>query len=163
MLRLAPLDAAPVHFLCDLFNDRRVRKHMPLASGTMDAEWVRAWIAGKKRLWSDPAFGPWSVWIDDACIGWAGVQPNDADTNELAIVLAHRHWGHGAAVAQLVMSQWKALGDARPVLIFLPLSRGVDALARRYSWERLADIVVDGSTFATFGSLNRFITEHLRH
>lgn len=150
MLRLAPLDAAPIEFLVELFNDTRVRKHLPLASGTSDADWVRGWIHGKQQLWADSTFGPWSVWHGDSCIGWAGVQPNDERTNELAVVLAHRSWGLGMDVAQLVMSQWRELGDARPVLIFLPLSRGVAALQRRYDWERLPDTIVEGVIFATF-------------
>ena len=150
MLRLAPLDAAPIDFLLDLFNDARVRKHMPLAGGLVDVEWVHAWIAGKQRQWPDATRGPWSVWHGDFCIGWAGVQPNDATTNELAIVLAPAFWGHGTDVARIVMERWNELGDPRPVLIFLPLSRGVDALARRYNWQRLPDTVVDDVTFATF-------------
>lgn len=150
MLRLAPLDAGPIDFLTGLFNDPRVRKHMPLAGGSVDAAWTQNWIAGKQRQWPNPDSGPWSVWSDDVCLGWAGVQPNDDETNELAIVLAHSAWGHGIDVAHLVMRRWNELGDPRPVLVFLPLTRDVDALAQRFQWNRLADTVVDGITFATF-------------
>ena len=150
MLRLAPLDAAPIDVLCELFNDARVRKHMPLARAVVDSDWVHDWITGKQQLWPDASFGPWSVWHADDCIGWAGVQPNDESTNELAVVLRHESWGLGTDVARLVMDRWNELGDTRPVLIFLPRSRGVGALQRRYGWERLADSTVDGITFATF-------------
>lgn len=146
-LTLNPLHAADPRHMQAILNDPRVRKHMPLATQEYSLDWVSEWLKAKSALWSDPQMGPWAVYLDDALIGWAGVQPHATDAHDMAIVLEPAHWGLGAEVLNAVMERWKSFDRPGALLAFLPESRNVALLSKRWGWSVVSNEEIDGHRF----------------
>jgi RimJ/RimL family protein N-acetyltransferase len=126
-----PLRFADTEQLHTLLTDPRVTKHMPLADLNVSLDWVASWKKSKSKQWPDETMGPWAVYLDDRFAGWAGVQPDDEDTVELAVVLHVWAWNHGSEVAGESLRRWKTFGDRKRIVIYLPDSRDIKSIARR--------------------------------
>ena len=72
LVRLSEIDTTT---LSDLFNDRRVRRHMPLAQEPMSKAEILDWVKAKESYWDDLGFGPWGIRISGVFAGWGGLQP----------------------------------------------------------------------------------------
>lgn len=144
---LFPLQDGNTAELVALLNNPAVTTHMPLATA-VTGEWVEDWKRAKSRQWPDPNMGPWVIHVDRRFAGWAGVQPDGEDENELAIVLDVWAWGHGREVASATLASWRALGDTKPVVVYLPYSRPIRAIQERWGWKWLADAEFSGTRFA---------------
>ena len=90
----------------DLFNDKRVRKHMPLASEFVDTEWVENWIRHKIESSENSPFNVQSVWINENFAGWAAIQKDEVEY-EMAIVLNPTYWGVGIKVFEKLIEDFQ--------------------------------------------------------
>lgn len=65
-----PIQAAPRALVMEQMNDARVRRHLPLATGTFDEAAYESFISGKQAMWSEHGYGPWAFFIGDRYAGW---------------------------------------------------------------------------------------------
>jgi RimJ/RimL family protein N-acetyltransferase len=148
-LEFVALRDVDVADLLNLMNDPRVRRHMPLASGTLDADDVRTWIASKEALWDRPDRGPWGVLLGGRFAGWAGVQPH-REQAELAVVLRPDAWGAGPRVASRLLDiAFGSFGLSR-VYVLLPPSRTRVAGLPRLGFVHDGTEDVDGEVFIRY-------------
>ena len=130
-IKLEPLVLAKSEELVMLLNDPRVTRHMPLAE-VVDLEWVDNWKTQKSSSWDSPDKGPWSVSINGKFAGWAGLQPDDGDTTELAVVLHQWAWGHGKTIIDKVLETWGAFPESKKkIFVYFPSSRKAESFAGR--------------------------------
>jgi RimJ/RimL family protein N-acetyltransferase len=148
-IELRPLESAYTEELLNLLNDPRVTRHMPLAE-PVDRAWIDGWKAAKSALWPQPDMGPWAVYLDGRFAGWVGVQPDEDERNEFAIVLNVWAWGFGQEITQEAMRTWLAFGDSRPVVIYLPETRPLGLLQERFGFRLLGMQKIADSNFAIF-------------
>lgn len=146
---LIPLKNAETEILRELLNDTSVTNHMPLAE-PVTTQWVEEWKNQKSRLWDDPELGPWAVYIDDRFAGWAGLQPDGPNQAELAVVLKVWAWGLGKDVTRAVLAKWRSYGRTENLVIYLPESRPLELLQKRFSWELVGYQEFNGVRFAQF-------------
>ena len=129
--------------LTGLLNEPRNARHMPLA-GIFTTEQTAEWVAAKDAQWAANGYGPWAILVDGALAGWGGFQ-NEENGADFALVLAPRWWGHGEAIARLLLARgFDELGLAE-VLTALPYSRNSDRGVARLGF------VPDGDV--TYGSV----------
>lgn len=120
---------------------------MPLAE-PVDTAWVDSWKEGKSQLWGDPERGPWGVFIEHQFAGWAGLQPDDGDSAELAVVLNVWAWRMGNQVANAALEKWLSLGGTSTVYVYFPFSRPVDLIKKRFALEFVTEVEWEGTKFA---------------
>lgn len=153
---LKPLQEANTEELVALLNNPAVTAHMPLAS-QVTSEWVETWKRDKSLQWPDAEMGPWVVHIDSKFAGWAGVQPDGESETELAVVLDVWAWGFGREVASVTLQRWRSFGDPRPVVVYLPYSRPIQAIQDRWGWKLLGEAEFSGSRFAKLAIPTTFV------
>lgn len=95
----------------DLFQDARVKKHMPLPESTVDENWIQNWIAGKEKSSKQIPFEIYSIWDDGNFAGWGGIQA-DGDNFEIAIVLKPEYWGYGQEIYGKFINDFEFWGCA---------------------------------------------------
>ncbi len=78
--------------LIELMNDPAVRRHLPLAKCHFGRSECQEFVAAKERMWTEHGYGPWAFVLDEALVGWGGLQPEGGDAN-VGMVLHRRHWG----------------------------------------------------------------------
>ena len=149
-IELRPIVFANSEELLILLNDARVTKHMPLAE-TVDLAWVDKWKAEKSASWDNPLKGPWSVTINGEFAGWAGIQPDEHLTAELALVLHHWAWGFGRSVVEIVLETWKTFPESnRKLFVYFPDSRKARDFADRIGIRYAGTSEISGLKFEKF-------------
>lgn len=146
---LQPLETAQTQDLVVLLNDPRVTKHMPLAE-KVDAAWVETWKRGKSSLWQTPQHGPWAVYLDERFAGWAGLQPDEAESAELAVVLHVWAWGRGSEIKKVVLNRWFELMPNHKVFVYLPKTRKAEQIAVRLGLRFDKEISFGQTTFERY-------------
>ena len=120
---------------------------MPLADGRVSDEWINDWIDSKKSLSTNTPFDTYQIWINDEFCGWAGIQP-DEDCFEMAVVLKPVFWGLGKVLANDLIQKYKDSNTDRPLYIYLPYSRNVHLLSKRFKLALTGEIEISGIKFA---------------
>ena len=134
----------------DLLNSRAVQQHLPLSDSHYSDEWIAGWIERKAETWPNPAFGPWSVWVDGEFAGWAGVEP-DGPNLSYGIVLLKKFWGFGSEVTQKAIGLIReSFPDADSMQIELPESRGSERFAKRLGLLFVGTIEMSGHKFMKY-------------
>ncbi len=146
-IELLPLNQADTAELAAILNNPAVTAHMPLAN-QVDEPWVENWKQEKSRQWPEPNMGPWAVTIDGRLAGWSGVQPDGESETELAVVLDVWAWGHGREIAEVTLERWRRFDDGRPIVVYLPFSRPISAIEKRWGWKLLGEAEIAGIRFA---------------
>ena len=141
-----PIQAAPRALVMEQMNDARVRRHLPLATGTFDEAAYESFISGKQAMWSEHGYGPWAFFIGDRYAGWGGLQPDDGEA-ELALVLCPWAFGYGRLIAAKVIDWGFRELDLERILIYLPESRSVERFLSRYGCIRDGGVTFDGKVF----------------
>lgn len=133
----------------ELLNNKRIKKHMPLAENTVDLNWVLGWLRHKKELSAKSLFPIYSIWINSGFAGWAGIQPDDDDF-ELSIVLKPEYWGYGRNITKRLVDEFLSKETKRDLLVYLPISRGVEKIAAKLQLEKLEKFELLGKEFMKF-------------
>ena len=130
----------------DLFNNKKVRRHMPLASDFVDTEWVENWIRLKIESSENCPFKVQSVWINENFAGWAAIQKDDIDY-EMAIVLNPTYWGVGINVFQRLIKDFQESKIKENLYVYLPISRNIKNIAKKFKVIDEGIIEIDGIQF----------------
>ena len=130
----------------DLFNDKRVRKHMPLASEFVDTEWVENWIRHKIESSENSPFKVQSVWINENFAGWAAIQKDEVEY-EMAIVLNPTYWGVGIKVFEKLIKGFQESKIKENLYVYLPTSRNIKNIAKKFKVFDEGIIEIDGIQF----------------
>ena len=130
----------------DLFNDKRVRKHMPLASEFVDTEWVENWIRHKIESSENSPFKVQSVWINENFAGWAAIQKDEVEY-EMAIVLNPTYWGVGIKVFEKLIKDFQESKIKGNLYVYLPTSRNIKNIAKKFKVKDEGIIEIDGIQF----------------
>ena len=142
------LSAVAIGEVLELLNEPRNARHMPLA-GMFTEESAREWVAAKDGQWERHGYGPWAVLLDGAFAGWGGFQREESGA-DFALVLAPRHWGHGADVTRAALARgFDQIGLAE-VLIALPFSRSPERVVARFGFEPAGRVSYGGATFRQY-------------
>lgn len=148
-IELRPLRSAPRAVVIAQMNDARVRRHLPLASGTFDDAAYEGFIEGKEALWDDHGYGPWAIFLDDQYAGWGGLQPDDSEA-ELALVLCPWAFGQGANIAKHIIAWGFERRDFDQILVYLPLSRDCDSFLKRNGFSPDGCITIGDVVFTRY-------------
>ena len=125
--RLTEIDKLSI---TELLNNPLVKRHMPLSSHHVGDKEYNEFIRAKEAIWSTHHFGPWAYLINGTFIGWAGIQPDDADF-ELALVLHPDYWGYGRQIYnELIKFAFEELNLPSLVVYFPPTRTRIKALIR---------------------------------
>lgn len=146
-IRLESLLSPTMEQWLGLFNDKRVRKHMPLASESVDANWVEKWIKHKLEESENSPFKVKSIWVNENFAGWAAIQKDGTDY-ELAIVMNPSHWGAGIYVFQRLIQEFhdsKILGN---LFVYLPFSRNSKNIGKKFPVREAGSIEINGIEFS---------------
>ena len=146
---LNPLETASSNELLELLNDPKVTRHMPLAE-IVDSEWIESWKRSKSNLWPTPNHGPWAVYLDGRFAGWAGLQPDEDNSAELAVVLHTWAWGSGSEITQHVLERWRSFMPSHKVFVYLPTSRKAGQIADRLGMTFDKRVELGQTTFERF-------------
>lgn len=148
-LAFTRLPTVAVRDLVALHGDPRVRRHLPLSSGTFDDAACRRWIAAKEALWARHGYGPWAFLVDGKLAGWGGLQPEHGEP-DLALVLAPDYWGWGPAIAREILR--RAFGEMgfQSVTALLPPSRVRQRALCRLGFRRDGLLDVGGVVFVRY-------------
>lgn len=131
----------------ELFKNEKIRRHMPLASDSVDDLWIETWINSKKSISRITPFEIYSIWRNDEFCGWAGIQPDEA-CFEIAIVLKPEFWGLGKVLASDLIQKFKDSNICKPLFMYLPFSRNVEIVAKRFKFFLSGEVEIDGVHFA---------------
>jgi RimJ/RimL family protein N-acetyltransferase len=145
----ARLPEIDVEAVVALLNEPRNARHMPLAGEPFTAQAAASWVQDKDAQWARNGYGPWAIVIDGEFAGWGGFQ-REHDGADLALVLAPRFWGHGAAVARRALDTGFDELGLTAVLIALPYTRFPDRAVARWGFEPVGDVVFDGTPFRRY-------------
>lgn len=143
-----------------LITDPKVTRHMPLARSEYSDEWIVNWINNKAHTWENPELGPWSVWLGDQFLGWAGVEP-EPEGLSLGMVLHRRYWGLGREVFATMLPRIQAYFGESRLVIELPGSRSSEVFAARLGLLDAGEQILEGRAFKRYfldlERFNRFI------
>lgn len=153
MLNFRSLKVPSLSDWLDLFQDARVKKHMPLSESNIDEKWIQNWISGKEKYPKETPFEIYSIWDDGNFVGWGGIQA-DGDNFEIAIVLKPEYWGFGHDIYGKFIKDFELSGVTQPLLIYLPLSRKIEGIKNRFSFARLPNVKISGVEFQVLKVLN---------
>ncbi|MFM7140070.1 MAG: hypothetical protein ACKOXS_07240 [Actinomycetes bacterium] len=146
MLHFKSLNEPSISEWLELFNDQKVKKHMPLADFSVDEDWIQSWIAKKLDSSKETPFEISSIWVEDKFAGWGGIQA-DGENFEVAIVLRPQYWGFGLEIYCNYINEYKNSGLANPLLVYLPLTRKIDGIKKRLNFIELPNIQISGIEF----------------
>jgi len=73
-------------------------------------------------MWTDFGYGPWAFYVDDAFVGWGGLQSEDGDA-DLAMVLHPDYWGLGKSIYIKIIGQAFGEMGLDSITILLPQTR----------------------------------------
>jgi RimJ/RimL family protein N-acetyltransferase len=150
-LHLAPLDSVPIARWLAILNDPRVRAHL-IPHRLFDESTARAWLAGKQAIDDSPGGFVRAVIVDGEAAGYAGLQPDDADSAgryEIAIVLYPGAWGAGAAVYRALLREAARLGHRELTIALLETRRAMRALPR-LGWRAAGEGTWAGQRFRRY-------------
>ncbi|MEC7262810.1 MAG: GNAT family N-acetyltransferase, partial [Bacteroidota bacterium] len=102
-----------------LMNHELVRRQMPLFKGEFTGQDLDNFIAAKEQLWTNFGYGPWAFYVDDAFVGWGGLQPESGEA-DLAMVLHPDHWGLGKSIYTKIIEQAFNEMGLNSITILLP-------------------------------------------
>lgn len=109
--------------IIQLLTHPSVQRHMPLSSESFGEKEYDAFIAAKAKIWEEHGFGPSAYFVDGVFIGWAGIQPDEGDDFEIAIVLEPKSWGYGRQIYQDLIQQAFVELNLNSITILFPPSR----------------------------------------
>lgn len=135
--------------IIELFNERLVKRHMPLASETFDESHYQAFLEAKKSIWQEYGFGPMAYFVNGEFIGWAGIQPDDGDF-ELALVLSPKFWGYGRYIYQELIKQAFDELNLESVTILFPPSRTRIKWILKAGFVEESKITIEGKAFIRY-------------
>ena len=135
-IRFKDLFSPSTNHWLDLFNNKKVRRHMPLAEVSVDADWINNWINHKVAASENSPFKIHSIWINGNFAGWAGIQVDNEDY-ELAIVLSPNYWGAGKILFQKLINEFEDSEVDKNLYIYLPLTRNTRQIAERFNLEEI--------------------------
>lgn len=131
--------------LVRLFNDPRVRRHMPLADALWDEAGVRDWAKGKDAQWQENGYGPWGIRIDGTFVGWGGFQ-KEGDEADLGLVLLPAYWGFGAMIFRELVRRAREMRLSNVTLMLPPSRVRMKGLAR-LGFTPAGECAYDGTGF----------------
>jgi hypothetical protein len=152
-IELASLREAPVDQLWAILRDPRIARHMPLHDPSISVSWVEQWVESKMSQWPDESMGPWAIYLDGTLAGWGGYQPDDG-VAELAVVLKPDSWGAGQEIVSAINVRWTEVGNSLPRRFYLPKSRRVLHLAKRFSFHKVGETSLGDTTFDVYELLD---------
>jgi ribosomal-protein-alanine N-acetyltransferase len=132
-----------------LLNEPRNARHMPLAGEPFTITTAAAWVADKDSQWDRNGYGPWAILVDDELAGWGGLQA-EPDGADLALVLWPRYWGHGQAIARLLLDRGFGELQLQAVVVALPYTRSPERVMARWGFEPDGDITLGEIPFRRY-------------
>lgn len=131
LFRKKRLNQIEKHLIINLLTDSAVKRHMPLSSERFgDKEYID-FITAKEKIWQEYGFGPSGYFVEDQFIGWAGLQPDEGDDFEVAIVLDPRYWGYGIQIyKELIKFAFDTLNLNSVTILFPPSRTRIKAILR---------------------------------
>lgn len=109
--------------IVDLLSHPSVKQHMPLSSERFEKKEYDDFIASKEKIWETHGFGPSGYFVNDTFIGWAGIQPDEGNDFEIAIVLHPKYWGYGIQIFKELIQFVFAELNLSSIIIYFPSSR----------------------------------------
>lgn len=149
MLERVDLRTIPIPELLELMNDPRVGRHLPLLSGTFDAEAAHAFLEAKAAMWREHGYGPWGFRIDGRFAGWGGLQPEQGEA-DFALVLAPAYWGWGRRIFEAVRAQAFGPMGLDRITAVLPPGRANRRAILRLGFRSEGTLDVQGHRFERF-------------
>ena len=146
---LLPLREASVDELWLILRDSRIARHMPLHDSSISRQWVSQWVDSKLAQWPNESMGPWAIYVDGVLAGWGGYQPDDG-VAELAIVLKPDAWGVGSQVISELNLLWSKVGPSGPRRFYLPKSRRVENLSKRFAFQKIGQTSIGDFDFDVY-------------
>ena len=147
--RFTQLREIAVDEILALHRDAKVLRHLPLATGTFDAEACGRWLADKEAQWDRHGHGPWAIMVDGHFAGWGGLQ-REGDDADLALVMSPHYWGLGLPICREILRiGFEELG-VESVTARLPASRTRTAGLGRMGFRRDGEVSIDGVRFIRF-------------
>ena len=132
--------------IIELMNDPDVRRHLPLARGHFGMPECERFIAAKEQIWEEHGYGPWAFQLDDAFVGWGGLQP-EGDDVDVGLILRKAYWGAGRVLYTRIVAQaFDELG-VDSVITLLPPSRTRVAGIRRLGFDEDGEIMIGEALF----------------
>ncbi len=107
----------PSDFL-PLLNKLKIREHL-IQHELFDIDTVTTWMKSKVDI--DSSFGCKirALKLDGQLIGWCGIQLEEDNKYEIAIVIDDSSWGYGIKIFHEIMSWAKAIGHEEVYIHFL--------------------------------------------
>lgn len=152
-IEFVPLEEIDEARLVALMNDARVRKHLPLLAGAFSREDCRAFVAAKRRLWTEHGHGPWAILVHGAFAGWGGVQPEHGEA-DLALVLDPRFWGWGRRILRAIVARAFDELELGAITALLPPSRANRQAITRLGFVEAGHSMIDGQPFVRYSLAN---------
>ncbi len=135
--------------LVTLMNDARVRRHLPLLAGEFSRDDCRAFVAAKRRLWTEHGQGPWAILVHGEFAGWGGVQPEHGEA-DLALVLDPRFWGWGGPICRAIVARAFDQMELGAITALLPPSRVNRRAITRLGFVEAGRSMIEGRPFIRF-------------
>lgn len=141
--------------IIQLLTHSLVKRHMPLSSTHFGEEEYVDFITAKEQIWEEHGFGPEGYFVDDVFIGWAGLQPDEGDDFEIAIVLVPEQWGYGRHIYKELVEFAFIRLKLKSVVIYFPPSRTRIKGIFKAGFIRDGENVIDGKRFMRYRLWNK--------
>lgn len=138
-----------------LLSHPSIQRHMPLSSSSFGEKEYNAFIAAKEKIWKEHGFGPSAYFVDDQFIGWAGIQPDDGDDFEIAIVLDPQYWGYGKQIfKELIQYAFSELKLHSVMILFPPTRTRIKGILKA-GFIQEGEVLIDDERFFRYRLTNR--------
>ncbi|SOC55763.1 GNAT family protein [Ornithinimicrobium cerasi] len=148
-IALVRLTEVPIEAVCELLNDGRSRRHLPLATGQFSLEQVADWVREKNAQWDDAGYGPWAITVGGRLVGWGGFQREESGA-DFALVLDHADWGLGRRLFPLMLERGFTEFGFDTVTIALPFTRDATRVVTRLGFEPDGEVTYGNTSFRQY-------------
>lgn len=145
--------------MIQLLTHPSVQRHMPLSTSSFGEKEYATFIAAKEKIWEKHGFGPSAYFVDDQFIGWAGIQPDEGDDFEIAIVLSPQYWGYGKQIyKELIQYAFAELKLPSVTILFPPSRTRIKGILKAGFIEE-GEVLIDGERFFRYRLINKFTNQ----
>ena len=143
------------NLMIQLLTHPLVQRHMPLSSSSFGEKEYNAFIIAKEKIWEAHGFGPSAYFVDNQFIGWAGIQPDEGDDFEIAIVIHPQYWGYGRQIyKELIQYAFSELKLHSVTVLFPPSRTRIRGILKAGFVEE-GETFIDGERFFRYRLTNK--------
>ena len=137
-----------------LMNHELVRRQMPLFQGDFTEEDLEKFVTEKEQMWIEFGYGPWVFYVDDAFVGWGGLQPENGEA-DLAMVLHPDYWGLGKSIyTKIIKKAFNEMG-LDSITILLPQTRTKVKGLFRLGFQEEGEVQIQSVPFVKYRLLKK--------